>query len=60
MNPFILKGYKDSRFFCDRIRESDNLVNAIKNNQDITLFGYRRLGKSALIQHVFKKLDKEY
>lgn len=60
MNPFLIKGYKSSRYFCDRSIESDKLISAIRNNQDITLFGYRRLGKSALIQHIFHKLNKEY
>ena len=60
MNPFLLKGYINSKYFCNRIQESKNLISAIRNNQDITLFGYRRLGKSALIQHVFKKLEKEF
>lgn len=36
------------------------LISAIRNNQDITLYGHRRLGKSALIHHVFHKLQKEY
>lgn len=60
MNPFLIKGYKGPRYFCNRVKETDNLVTAIRNNQDITLFGYRRLGKSAIIQHVFQKLSKEY
>ena len=60
MNPFVIKGYRGPQYFCNRIEESEWLVNAIRNNQDITLYGYRRLGKSALIQHVFRKLDKEY
>jgi AAA+ ATPase superfamily predicted ATPase len=60
MNPFILKGYKDVHHFCNRKEESDTLIMAIRNNQDITLFGYRRLGKSSLIHHVFNKLKKHY
>jgi hypothetical protein len=60
MNPFVIKGYKGAQYFCNRIEESECLINAIRNNQDITLYGYRRLGKSALIQHVFRKLEKEY
>lgn len=60
MNPFVIKGYKGAQYFCNRIEESDSLVNAIRNSQDITLYGYRRLGKSALIQHVFSKLNKEF
>lgn len=60
MNPFLTKGYKGSRYFCDRKSETEDLISAIRNSQDITLFGYRRLGKSALIHHVFQKLNKEY
>jgi AAA+ ATPase superfamily predicted ATPase len=60
MNPFVIKGYKGPHYFCNRIDESENLVAAIRNNQDITLYGYRRLGKSALIHHVFNKLGKEF
>lgn len=60
MNPFIIKGYKSPQYFCDRVTESDLLISAIRNNQDITLYGHRRLGKSALIHHVFHKLQKEY
>ena len=60
MNPFLIKGYRDSRYFCNRVSETEKLLSAIRNNQDITLFGYRRMGKSALIHHVFHKLGKEY
>lgn len=60
MNPFLLKGYRGQRYFCDRIRETENLLSAIRNSQDITLSGYRRMGKSALIHHVFQKLQKEF
>jgi len=60
MNPFLIKGYKSPQYFCNREKETENLISAIKNNQDITLYGYRRLGKSALIHHVFHKLNKEY
>lgn len=60
MNPFLIKVYKSPQYFCNREKETENLISAIKNNQDIALYGYRRLGKSALIHHVFHKLNKEY
>ena len=60
MNPFLIKGYISPQFFCNRAKESETLISAIRNNQDITLFGPRRFGKSALIYHVFHKLKKEY
>jgi len=53
MNPFLIKGYISPQYFCNRLSETDTLISAIRNNQDITLFGHRRLGKSALIHHVF-------
>ncbi len=60
MNPFLLRGYKGTDFFCDRENETNKIINALKNGQDITLYGYRRLGKSALIKHVFYYLESEY
>jgi hypothetical protein len=60
MNPFLIKGYKSPQYFCNRVKESETLISAIRNNQDITLFGPRRFGKSALIHHVFHKLKREF
>ena len=60
MNPFVLKGYAGPAYFCDREEDKTTLINAIKNQQDITLFAYRRLGKSALIHHVFHHIKKDY
>lgn len=60
MNPFLIKGYKSPQYFCNRKQETEKLITAIRNNQDLTLFGYRRMGKSALIHHVFNKIGKEF
>ncbi len=60
MNPFLLRGYKGPEFFCDRENETNKIITGLKNGQDITLYGYRRLGKSALIKHVFHHLESEY
>ncbi|MFW5805740.1 MAG: AAA family ATPase [Bacteroidales bacterium] len=60
MNPFLLRGYKCPTYFCDRENETNKILTALKNSQDITLYGYRRLGKSALIKHVFYNLENEY
>jgi len=60
MNPFLLKGYSGPASFCDREEETNTLINAVENQQDITLYAYRRLGKSALIHHVFHQLKKKY
>ncbi len=60
MNPFLLRGYEGPATFCDREEETATLINAIDNRQDITLYAYRRLGKSALIHHVFHHIKKRY
>lgn len=60
MNPFLIRGYKGAEYFCDRDLETKKIVSAIKNGQDITLYGYRRLGKSALIHHIFNHLSSDY
>lgn len=58
-NPFILHVYSGPKYFCDRVTETSTIVEAIKNNRNLTLISYRRLGKSGLIKHVFHKLRNE-
>jgi hypothetical protein len=60
MNPFLLKGYKSPSYFCNREIESQKILTAVQNQQDITLFALRRIGKSALIHHVFYRLKKNF
>jgi len=55
-NPFLTKGYISPEYFCDREDETAAILSAIKNGRDIILYGKRKLGKSALIKHVFHKL----
>ena len=59
MNPFIIKGYGGKRFFCNREREAERILNAIKNKRDITLVSLRKMGKTGLIFHIFETLRKE-
>lgn len=58
-NPFILTGYYSPEYFCDRNEEYIKLSEAVKNERNVTLFSLRRLGKTALIQHLFHFLEKE-
>ena len=58
-NPFILTGYYSREYFCDRNEEYAKLSEAIKNERNVTLFSLRRLGKTALIQHLFHFLEKD-
>lgn len=53
MNPFLIHEYVAPEFFCDRENETKNLLLNIKNRSNTTFFAQRRIGKTALIQHVF-------
>lgn len=56
LNPFPVTGYLGPDYFCDRATESARLINYITNGNSTTLVAQRRIGKTALIQHVFQQL----
>ena len=56
-NPFIIAGYHSPAYFCDRKEETSQLLSKIKNENNITLFALRRVGKTGLIHHVFHHLS---
>ncbi len=58
--PFPLTGYHGPEFFCDREQELEQLITNIKGNQSTTLVALRRLGKTALIHHLFHHLGRGY
>jgi len=58
-NPFLVKRYISPDFFCDRENETKKLISSVKNNRDVTLFAFRKLGKTGLIHHLFYQLEKE-
>ena len=60
-NPFTTNGYVSSRYFCDRERESSELIREITNGNNVALISTRRMGKTGLILHCFhnKKIEKE-
>lgn len=53
VNPFLVSGYHTPDFFCDRHTETKKIQSALANGRNVTLISYRRLGKSALIEHTF-------
>jgi len=61
-NPFLVTGYAGPEFFCDRESETGKLLNAIRNERNITITSIRRMGKTDLIKHAFYKIrnDKNY
>jgi len=56
-NPFITSGYAGAEYFCDREEESRELINHIKNGDNITLVATRRMGKTGLIEHCFSQKE---
>ena len=57
-NPFLVSGYLDKSHFCDRENETENIINLLKNQHNITLFALRRMGKTGLIRHVFNQREE--
>ena len=62
MNPFITRGYAGPEYFCDREKETRDIINLITNGNNIALISPRRLGKTDLIRHCFaqKELKESY
>lgn len=58
-NPFLTTGYISEEYFCDRINETEKIIRLLQNENNVTLISERRIGKTALILHVFEKLIKE-
>ncbi|GHS97857.1 ATPase [Bacteroidia bacterium] len=61
-NPFILAGYHSAKYFCDREKETQRILDAIYNHRNLVLLSLRRMGKTDLIEHVFNspKAKSEY
>lgn len=59
INPFILKGYLSEEYFCDRVEESETLINNIKSGADSTIISPRKYGKTGLILHVFDTIKRK-
>lgn len=56
MNPFTLNYQPE--LFCDRDKETEKLNNNVINGLNTLLHGPRRLGKSALLHHLFYRYEK--
>ena len=57
MNPFSL--YYNPAYFCDREEELSYLKQNAENGLNTMIHSPRRLGKSAIIHHLFNSLEKE-
>lgn len=52
-NPFVTNGYAGEHYFCDRVEETQTLVDLLTNENNVALIAPRRLGKTDLIKHTF-------
>lgn len=52
-NPFIIGTYAGSHYFCDRERETNELIRDLTNGRNVVLIAQRRMGKTGLILHTF-------
>lgn len=60
INPFPIYGYFGPDYFCNRDREKDAIISALRNGRNITLYAPRRIGKTGLIHHVFHHVGKKW
>ncbi len=56
-NPFVTKGYAGPEYFCDRVKETSQLVELITNGNNMALISPRRVGKTDLIRHCFQQRE---
>lgn len=58
-NPFLLSGYESPEYFCDRKKETADILETLHNGRNITLTSPRRLGKTGLIKHIHHMLKEQ-
>ena len=50
-NPFVTNGYVSAKYFCDREKETADVITMLLNGNNIALISPRRYGKTDLIRH---------
>ncbi len=56
-NPFVTKGYAGPEYFCDRVKETQQIVELLINGNNLALISPRRVGKTDLIRHCFQQSE---
>ncbi|MCH5233932.1 MAG: ATP-binding protein [Muribaculaceae bacterium] len=54
-NPFIITEHVTRQYFCDREKETEELIRLVTNRNNVVLLSDRRIGKTALIQHCYQQ-----
>lgn len=57
MNPFYLIPHTPAPYFCDRKKETEDILRLLDNGANVTLMSPRRYGKTGLIYHLFDELS---
>ena len=52
-NPFVTTGYVGADYFCDREKETEDIIRFLTNGNNVALISPRRYGKSDLLRHCF-------
>lgn len=58
-NPFLVYGYVNPKYFCDREEETGKMLSALDNGRNLTLIAPRRIGKTGLIKNVFYQMQQQ-
>ncbi len=58
-NPFLLAGFYGPEYFCDREKALATLHTHYRNERNIVLYSWRRMGKTALIKYFTSILERE-
>lgn len=57
VNPFLITEKIIPEYFCDRQKESDQLIKYVTNGNNVVLISPRRVGKTGLIQYCYSKRE---
>jgi hypothetical protein len=52
-NPFITTGYVSAEYFCDREKETADIIGILRNGNNVALVSPRRYEKTDLLRHCF-------
>lgn len=56
-NPFIIRPMIPELYFCDREKETRDILGLIRNGNSVVLTSDRRIGKSSLIHHILAQSE---
>ena len=48
-NPFVTSGYIAPEYFCDREKETEELLRWLVNENNVAIISTRRMGKTGLL-----------